>query len=43
MDSWKKAWYALRAEAGKKFPRLAKLRRYDLRHHSLTRLMEDPT
>jgi integrase len=42
MESWKKAWYALRAEAGKKFPRLAHLRRYDLRHHSLTRLMEDP-
>jgi integrase len=43
MDSWKKAWYALRAAAGQKFPRLSRLRRYDLRHHSLTRLMEDPS
>jgi integrase len=42
VDSWKKAWYSLRAEAGKKFPRLAKLRRYDLRHHSMTRLLENP-
>jgi len=32
MGSWKKAWYALRAEAAKKYPRLATVRMYDLRH-----------
>lgn len=37
MGSWKRAWESLRAAAG-----LPKLRRYDLRHHAITRLMEDP-
>jgi integrase len=42
MGSWKVAWKSLRKEAGKKFPRLATLRRYDLRHHAATKLLEDP-
>lgn len=37
MGSWKKAWCALRIAAG-----LPTLRRYDLRHHAITKLMEDP-
>ena len=37
MDSWKKAWYTLRQAAG-----LPHLRRYDLRHHAITRLAENP-
>lgn len=41
--SWKKAWYSLRREAGKKYPKLAYVRMYDLRHHALTTLLEDPT
>lgn len=40
--SWKTAWYALRKEAAKKYPRLARLRMYDLRHHALTKLLENP-
>jgi len=43
MESWRKAWYSLRAEAGKRYPKLASLRMYDLRHHALTTLLEDPT
>lgn len=42
MLSWKKAWHALRKEAAKKYPRLAKLRMYDLRHHAFTKLLENP-
>lgn len=40
MGSWKKAWGSLRSEAGKTFPRLAGLRMYDLRHQSITKLLE---
>jgi integrase len=42
MGSWKKAFYALRAEAGKKYPRLATVRRYDFRHTACTLMLEDP-
>jgi integrase len=42
MGSWKKAWYALRKEAGKRFPRLLTIRRYDLRHNAATKLLENP-
>ncbi|HWR36357.1 MAG TPA: hypothetical protein VN622_10860 [Clostridia bacterium] len=37
IGSWKKAWGQLRAKAG-----LPTLRMYDLRHHAITKLMEDP-
>lgn len=37
MGSWRRAWEALREKAG-----LPKLRRYDLRHHAITRLLENP-
>ena len=43
MGSWKKAWYSLRAEAGKRYPKLATIRMYDLRHHALTSLLENPS
>lgn len=43
MGSWKKAHYAMRREAAKKFPRLAQLRRYDLRHTACTDMLEDPS
>jgi integrase len=43
MGSWKKAFYSLRAEAGKKFPRIATLRRYDFRHTACTLMLEDAT
>jgi integrase len=42
MGSWHRAHRALRAEAGKKFPRLLKLRRVDLRHTGATKMLEDP-
>lgn len=42
MVSWKKAHYAMRAEAAKKFPRLLHLRRYDFRHTACTELLENP-
>lgn len=42
MGSWKRAHYSLRAQAGKKFPRLLHLRRYDLRHTAGTKMLEDP-
>jgi integrase len=42
MGSWKTAWKSLRKEAGKKFPRLATLQRYSLRHHAATKLLENP-
>jgi integrase len=42
MGSWKRAHAALRAEAGKKHPRLLKLRRVDLRHTAATKMLEDP-
>jgi integrase len=41
MGSYRKAWESLRAEAGKKFPRLLTVRPYDLRHTACTRLMEN--
>jgi len=37
MGSWKKAWYALRNAAA-----LPGLRAYDLRHHAITCLLENP-
>jgi integrase len=37
MGSWKHAWNSLREAAG-----LPHLRMYDLRHHAITKLMEDP-
>lgn len=40
--SWKKAWYSLRREAAKKYPKLDYVRMYDLRHHALTTLLENP-
>lgn len=42
MGSWKKAHYAMCKEAGKKFPRLVHLRRYDFRHTAATELLENP-
>jgi integrase len=42
MSSWKKAHASLRREAGKEFPRLLKLRRYDFRHTAFTIMLEDP-
>lgn len=42
MGSYKKAWGKLRAEAGKKYPRLLTLRRYDLRHTACTAMLENP-
>jgi integrase len=43
VTSWKTAWYALRKEAAKKYPKLATVRMYDLRHHAITSLLENPT
>jgi integrase len=43
IGSWKKAFYSLRAEAGKKYPRIATLRRYDFRHTACTLMLEDAT
>lgn len=37
MGSWRKAWERLREAAG-----MPKLRRYDLRHHAITKLLENP-
>jgi integrase len=37
MGSWKKAWRSLRKKAA-----MPTLRMYDLRHHSITKLMESP-
>jgi integrase len=42
MGSWKRAHWAMCAEAAKKFPRLARLRLYDYRHTAATDLLEDP-
>lgn len=39
---WHKAWHSLRKQAAKKFPRLAKVRLYDMRHTIGTRLLENP-
>jgi integrase len=43
VGGWKTAWYALRKEAAKKYPKLATVRMYDLRHHAITSLLENPT
>ncbi|HTR22716.1 MAG TPA: tyrosine-type recombinase/integrase [Terriglobales bacterium] len=40
--SYKRAWYSLRKEAAKKFPALAGVRRYDMRHTSLSMMAENP-
>lgn len=42
MGSWKKAWYAIRTEAAKRYPKLKTLRMYDLRHYAITSLLENP-
>jgi integrase len=42
MGSWKKAWYAIRMEASKRYPKLKTLRMYDLRHYAITSLLENP-
>lgn len=36
------AWNKIRKEAGKKYPRLARVRFYDMRHTANTRLLENP-
>lgn len=43
MGSWKKAHYAMCEEAGKRFPRLLRMRLYDYRHTACTNLLEDPS
>jgi integrase len=40
VTKWDHAWISLRREAAKKFPRLARLRFYDLRHSCITWLLE---
>lgn len=40
--SFKRAWYTLRAEAAKTYPVLAGVRRYDMRHTSLSMMAENP-
>lgn len=42
MASWKKAHGAIRKQAAKKFPHLARLRRYDFRHTGCTVMLENP-
>lgn len=42
MISYRKAWSQLRKEAAKKYPHLATVRRYDLRHTSISLLCENP-
>jgi integrase len=42
MYSWRTAWNKLRKKAGERYPSLATLRPYDLRHHVITQLLEDP-
>lgn len=42
MSTCKKAWYSVRAKLVERFPHLAKLRQYDLRHHAMTKLLESP-
>jgi integrase len=42
MGSWKKAFWAMRAAAAKKFPRLAHMRFYDFRRTACTQLLESP-
>jgi hypothetical protein len=43
VTNWKTAWYALRKEAAKKYPKRVTVRVYDLRHHAITALLENPT
>jgi integrase len=42
MTHWHKAWWALRKEAGKKYPRLLHVRLYDMRHCCATALLANP-
>lgn len=42
MGSYKKAWSAARLAAGKRFPSLKRVRRYDLRHTAATMMAENP-
>jgi hypothetical protein len=41
MDGWKKAGDSLRKEVAKKYPRLARMRMYDL-HNAITKIPETP-
>lgn len=43
VSHWNTAWRAMRREAAKLHPRLATLRMYDLRHTSISWLLEDPS
>lgn len=42
MGSWKKAHYAMRMVAAKRYPRLATFRPYDWRHTAATVMLENP-
>jgi len=42
MGSYRKGWNGLRQEAAKKFPHLATVRRYDLRHSDGSIMCENP-
>jgi integrase len=42
-ESYKKAWYQIRATFAKEFPERAKFRLYDLRHSAVTILLSDPS
>lgn len=42
MGSWKRAHYEICKEAGKQYPRLLRLRRYDFRHTACTGMLENP-
>jgi integrase len=41
-ESYKKAWYQMRAAFAIEFPARAKLRLYDMRHSAVTILLSDP-
>lgn len=41
-SGWKTAWYALRKKVAEKYPDMATLRPYDMRHHAITSMLEDP-
>jgi integrase len=42
-ESYKKAWYQMRAAFAKEFPERADLRLYDMRHSAVTILLSDPS
>jgi integrase len=39
---WRTAWDNLRAKVAQKYPHLATMRYYDLRHNCVTKMLEDP-